>query len=114
MKMKPQTEADILKEIERDFAQWDRIMKEGSSDPSWPDGVNLNLKRNHIIYGYRKLREATSAQIQLSLFEAGFDLQGLRPVPPEVPQNFMVKDGKDIESRAPRLRSFGYELVYEI
>lgn len=114
MKKKPQSKDEILQEIERDFARWDQIMKEGCADPSWPDGVNLNLKRNHIIYGYRKLLDATTAQIQLSLFEAGFDLQGLRPVPPEVPQNFMVKDGKYIESRAPRLRSFGYELVYEI
>lgn len=44
--------ADALKELER----WNAIRKNGSNDPFWPDGVNLNLVRNHIIYANRRLK----------------------------------------------------------
>lgn len=113
MKEKKKSKAEILQEIEREFATWDRIMKEGCSDPSWPDGTNLNLTRNHIIYWYRKLSEASSSPVQLSMFEAGFDLRGLRQIPPEVPMDYMVKGGKYAETREPRLRSLGHNLVYD-
>lgn len=56
--------ADALKELER----WNAIRKNGSNDPLWPDGVNLNLVRNHIIYANRRLKELSSAPVQLSMF----------------------------------------------
>lgn len=106
-------EKEILAEIDRDFARWDEIMRDGCADPSWPDGVNLNLKRNHIIYGYKRLQEAMMADVQLSLFDLGFDMRGMRPIPPKVPENYMVKNGKYADTRIPRLKSFGYDLVFE-
>ena len=36
----------ILKEIEK----WKKISQNGCNDPAWPDGANMNLLRNHIIY----------------------------------------------------------------
>ena len=56
--------ADALKELER----WNAIRKNGSNDPFWPDGVNLNLVRNHIIYANRHLKELSSVPVQLSMF----------------------------------------------
>ena len=73
---------------------WDDLKKNGCSDPAWPDGVNLNLVRNHIIYWYRLLRERTSQTVQLSMFDAGMDLRNERPLPPEVPDRYMVPTGK--------------------
>ena len=56
--------------------------------------MNLNLVRNHIIYWYRLLRERTSQTVQLSMFDAGMDLRNERPLPPEVPDGYMVPTGK--------------------
>ena len=56
--------------------------------------LNLNLVRNHIIYWYRLLRERTSQTVQLSMFDAGMDLRNERPLPPEVPDKYMVPTGK--------------------
>lgn len=88
------TEEQIRAELDDDYARWDRISKEGCSDPFWEDGVNMNLVRNHIIFGYRLLREKLQKPVQLSLFDTGMDLSEERPVPPLVPDNYMVPGGK--------------------
>ena len=51
------TEAQIREQLDAEYKHWDDLKKNGCSDPAWPDGVNLNLVRNHIIYWYRLLRE---------------------------------------------------------
>lgn len=43
---------------------------------------------------YRLLRERTSQTVQLSMFDAGMDLRNERPLPPEVPDRYMVPTGK--------------------
>lgn len=88
------TEAQVRAELEADFARWDRLSKEGCSDPHWEDGFNMNLVRKHIIYGYQLLKEKIQQPVQLSLFDTGMDLRGERPVPPEVPDDYMVPGGK--------------------
>ena len=87
------TAAQVLEALEQDFARWDYINEHGSSDPFWPDGVNMNLVRNHIINGYRLL--ATKLEnVQLSLFDTGLDMTNLRPVPPKVDPDFMSPTGR--------------------
>lgn len=54
------SEAQIREQLDAEYKHWDDLKKNGCSDPAWPDGVNLNLVRNHIIYWYRLLRERTS------------------------------------------------------
>lgn len=83
------TAEQIQAEIDHEFAVWNNIAQNGCSDPSWPDGINMNLTRNHIIYYYRLLHERRAAQTQISLFDAPDDADE-RPVPPEVPDNYMV------------------------
>ena len=68
-------EAQIREQLDAEYKHWDDLKKNGCSDPAWPDGVNLNLVRNHIIYWYRLLRERTSQTVQLSMFDAGMDLR---------------------------------------
>jgi len=48
---------DLVRSIRREFEDWKRIKKFGAKDPGYPDGVNLNLVRNHILYDQEKLRE---------------------------------------------------------
>ena len=85
---------EIREQLDAEYKHWDDLKKNGCSDPAWPDGVNLNLVRNHIIYWYRLLRERTSQTVQLSMFDAGMDLRNERPLPPEVPDGYMVPTGK--------------------
>jgi hypothetical protein len=86
----------IRDELDRDFSRWEHIFLHGCADPSWPDGVNINLKRNHIIYGYRRLAEEMDG-VQLDLISpAGFkpERYGLRPIPPEMPNDWMCPTGE--------------------
>ena len=83
------TVEQIQANIDERFRAWDKIAQNGCSDPFWPDGVNLNLIRNHIIYYYGLLHERQAGQVQISLFDAPASVQEC-PIPPEVPDNYMV------------------------
>ena len=75
---------ESTKQIERElndrFMRWAHIMKNGAGDPNWPDGTNLNLLRNHIIYYKRKCEE-------ISFFPEAYYID----TPPEVNWNYEVK-----------------------
>ena len=103
---KPRTEAQIREDLDREYSRWEYILKHGCQDPFWPDGTNMNLTRNHIIYHYRELREVMQEPVQLSLFDAGMDLRTERPVPPKVPENYMAPEGDHLAVRLPRISQF--------
>lgn len=42
-------------EIRKEIQHWKDINQNGCSDPFWPDGCNMNLTRNHVIYYQRQL-----------------------------------------------------------
>lgn len=44
-------------QIIREREHWKHINEKGCNDPFWPDGCNLNLARNHILYYRRKIEE---------------------------------------------------------
>lgn len=44
-------------ELKAEFERWEHLNVHGGSDPFWPDGVNMNLVRNHIIYHKREIEE---------------------------------------------------------
>ena len=48
---------ELVRELEKDYARWEQVYMAGSKDPFWPDGVNANLCRNHILCGKRRIRE---------------------------------------------------------
>ena len=55
---KIQKEFDKLaEELRKDFERNNELLTVGGTDPFWSDGVNLDLKRNHILYGKRKIEE---------------------------------------------------------
>ena len=79
-------------ELDKSYAEWERLLKEGGSDPFWPDGVNMNLVRNHIIWWKSHIQAKLQTE-QLSMFDlsSGSDE---RPVPPVVNNNYVAPDGK--------------------
>ena len=84
-------------EIEKEIHRWNYIMKNGASDPCWPDGVNMNLVRNHIIYHLQKIQELSERPMQLSIFDTipGMPTQQIladKRIPPLVDDNFMATD----------------------
>ena len=81
--LQEQIDAEAEK-IRREIAHWCYMREYGCSDPSCPDGVNMNLTRNHVIYGKRRLEELCT--------EAGVDLPGeyYLPIPPEVSKWYMA------------------------
>ncbi len=60
----------IQAEIDCEFQDWNKIACSGCQDPGFPDGVNMNLIRNHIIYWYRLMDEKQRAKTQISLFDS--------------------------------------------
>lgn len=83
-----QTAEDKVKEycqcIRREIEHWKAINQNGCNDPFWPDGVNMNLTRNHIIY-YQRLILEICAENQLPFPEEYY----FSP-PPEVDKNYMA------------------------
>ena len=68
------------------YARWLHHFNEGCSDPSWSDGVNMNLVRNHISY-YKRTVEETFGENFLAYPDEYFFL-----LPCELPNDFMAKE----------------------
>lgn len=90
--------AEVEAELEKDISRWNEIYTNGCSDPFWPDGVNLELKRNHIINDLRMLSELNDQPTQLSMFQIAFDgtanpdFMDDPRIPPKVLQDYMARD----------------------
>lgn len=62
-------ETDYAAALENDYARWYELFTKGGFDPSWADGSNLNLVRNHILYDKEQLaKQETSLDEQLSAY----------------------------------------------
>lgn len=55
--MKQKKKIDYEKQLIDSYNRWNYLYQYGGSDPFWPDGCNLNLVRNHILYYRRQLEE---------------------------------------------------------
>lgn len=72
--------------LAEEYERWKKIYLEGTNDPSYSDGINANLVRNHIFY-YKNLCEANLKE-KFALYPEEYYF----PEPPELPNNFMAKD----------------------
>lgn len=90
-KRKEPTTKEILAQLDESYARWEFLHQNGGSDPFYPDGENLNLVRNHIIYFKRQLEELQNQQReeQISFFESD-PVTDTRPLPPEVDDGYMA------------------------
>lgn len=71
-------------EIQKEISHWKEINQSGCNDPFWPDGCNMNLTRNHIVY-YQRLIWKICMENQLPLPEEYYF-----SLPPEVDMNYMA------------------------
>ena len=74
---------NLLEELKKAYAQWESLYKQGGSDPFYPDGVNLNLVRNHILYFKRQIEETQPLYKNTELFQ--------RELPPQVEDGYMAR-----------------------
>ena len=85
---KKKTPAEELHELvaylQDRFERWDYIKENGTHDPFWSDGVNINLVRNHCLYGRKQIKALCEAH--------GLPYPEIyqKPVPPKMPQDFMA------------------------
>ena len=96
--MAKKNQENPLEELEKAYAQWQRLYENGGSDPFWPDGVNLDLVRNHIIYFKGQIEETCPLYMADELY--------LRELPPEVDQNYMANTDKIREQARQSLGAY--------
>lgn len=72
-----------LEELEKAYAQWESLYKQGGSDPFYADGVNLNLVRNHILYFKRQIEETQPLYTNSEAYQ--------RELPPQVEDGYMAR-----------------------
>lgn len=70
-------------------SMWEKQYANGCSDPFWPDGCNLNLLRNHIIYSKRKIKELCE-QNHISISEEYY-----LPIPPYLNNNYFANPNSE-------------------
>ena len=80
-----------LEELEKAYAQWESLYKQGGSDPFYADGVNLNLVRNHILYFKRQIEETQPLYKNSEAYQ--------RELPPQVEDGYMAR-AKEIRDNA--------------
>ena len=74
---------NLLEELKKVYAQWESLYKQGGSDPFYPDGVNLNLVRNHILYFKRQIEETQPLYMNSEAYQ--------RELPPQVEDGYMAR-----------------------
>ena len=78
--------SDLIKSLKESFAHWSEIKENGTRDPFWPDGVNLNIVRNHILNYKEEIERLSAGQ----LFPPDDPILS-ESVPPEMPPEWMAK-----------------------
>ena len=86
---------ELVRELERDYARWEQVYMAGSKDPFWPDGVNANLCRDHILCGKRRIRELYADAEMPEIY--------YWPLPQKLPAEYMARKE---EIRSAALRSY--------
>ena len=65
------------------YERWKSIYEEGSNDPLYEDGININIVRNHILYHKKTCEEVLGDNLHLYPDSYFF------PIPMEMPYDFM-------------------------
>ena len=87
MKRKETAEEQVqrhARDIVREIAGWNYINKNGCNDPHWPDGENMNLVRNHVIYVKNQIHELCEKN-GLKIPDEAY-----LPTPPEIDNCYMA------------------------
>lgn len=91
MNKKLSLKEELEKILTERYERWDDIFQFGTNDPSWADGVNLNLVRNHILYIKSQIEEQLDKQDYPDIY--------YKDVPPKVDYDYIVRP-KEIKEKA--------------
>lgn len=95
---------ELEKDLHNELHRWNTLYNFGGNDPSWPDGVNLNLVRNHILYLVEKLDAARGEETQLSFFESSVQSDTQHCIPSKVEDSYMAQPEQIRAEAAETLR----------
>ena len=93
MNKKLSLKEELEKTLTERYERWDDIFQFGTNDPSWADGVNLNLVRNHILYIKSQIEEQLDKQDYPDIY--------YKDVPPKVDYDYIARP-KEIKEKAVR------------
>ena len=99
MAKKNETE-NLTEELAKSFERWDYLREYGGSDPSYADGTNMNLVRNHIMYYKQKIMEQYGSDYEK------YPEVIYRETPPEVKENYMARAGEIRDGAAQALEYY--------
>lgn len=89
-KYTPQEEVQLCaEEIIKSIDRFNDILKNGCNDPSWTDGHNMELVRNHVLYFKQKIKTLCEEN------ELSLPPEYTLPTPPEVNLYYMAKTDSD-------------------
>lgn len=88
--------ADYEAALKNCFDRWEHLRVYGGSDPSFADGVNMNLVRNHIMYYKEKIEETLPPYPEIYH----------RETPPKVDMDYMARPDEIRENAKISLAQF--------
>ena len=103
-KTKKNTE-DYAAELRSSFERWNTLYEKGGSDPFWPDGTNLNLVRNHIIYYKRMIGETMEKE--------NYPEEYYMDTPAKVSESYMAKENEIREKAKEAVKIFTEDSNYQ-
>ena len=97
---KKKEKENLEAQLTESFEHWEHLKEHGGSDPSYADGTNMNLVRNHIMYYKNRMVE-----------EYGRDYEKYpeifyREVPPKVHDDYMARAGEIRDGAAQALEYY--------
>jgi len=96
---------DYAAELSKCHARWVHLYTHGGQDPFWPDGANLNLVHNHILYYRGKIEETMPPENYPSAY--------FQEVPPEVDQNYMARPDEILAAAKASLAAYQADPNYQ-
>lgn len=103
-KIKKDPSKDLQQELENEYAKWHYLKEHGGNDPFWPDEINMNLVRNHIIYGKRQCEELLDPEM--------YPEEYFWELPPEVDSEYMAREEEIRENARISLETYRKDKDY--
>lgn len=82
------TSKELSNNLKAEYTRWKDIFDNGCSDPTWEDGVNINLVRSHILYEKKRTEEALKDNY------IAYPNEYFYPEPVMLPNSFMAVERK--------------------
>ena len=95
----------VTSDLESDYARWDELFTNGGSDPTWSDGVNMNLVQGRIVANRRHLLEMCGDGERPAILN--------REEPPRVSNDYMARADEIREAAKKSLDIYQSDPTYQ-